>query len=70
MIVDTSVTPYLGVCKNQGAHNQTHNFALEPCSGIYDSAEQAQANGTGAYVCGNSPKRGYLLICLTAYTED
>jgi galactose mutarotase-like enzyme len=62
MSVDSSVAPYLGVWKNQGAHNQTHNFALEPCSGIYDSASQAQDNNTVAYVTKDAPKNWFLTL--------
>ncbi|MBM7035240.1 aldose epimerase family protein [Vibrio ulleungensis] len=62
MNVDANVAPYLGVWKNQGAHNGTHNFALEPCSGIYDSAQMAQNNGTSAYVTANSPATWHLKL--------
>lgn len=55
MNVDSTIAPYLGIWKNQGGHNRTHNFALEPCSGIYDSAEKAQRNGTVAYVTSKKP---------------
>lgn len=54
--VDYHTAPYLGVWKNQGANNGTHNFALEPCSGIYDSAREAQSNGSVAYVTKTQPR--------------
>jgi galactose mutarotase-like enzyme len=56
MSVDSDTAPYLGVWKNQGANNGTHNFALEPCSGIYDSARDAQSNGSVAYVTKAQPR--------------
>jgi galactose mutarotase-like enzyme len=62
MNVDANVAPYLGIWKNQGAHNNTHNFALEPCSGIYDSAQKAQINGTVANVTSQLPSEWYLRI--------
>ncbi|MDR9829346.1 hypothetical protein RCJ22_27530 [Vibrio sp. FNV 38] len=56
MTVDHRTAPYLGVWKNQGANNNTHNFALEPCSGIYDSAQDAQNNGSVSYVTKGTPQ--------------
>lgn len=41
MEVDECVIPYLGIWKNQGAYKGHYNFALEPCSGIYDNTQQA-----------------------------
>lgn len=65
MNVDANIVPYLGIWKNQGAHNATHNFALEPCSGIYDSAENAQLNGTVAYVTKEKNVQWFLKIKVT-----
>lgn len=41
MNVDSDKVPYLGVWKNQGGFNQDYNFALEPCTGIYDNLNNA-----------------------------
>ncbi|WP_051326443.1 DUF4432 family protein [Aliagarivorans taiwanensis] len=46
MRVDHQQIPYLGVWKNQGGFKGEYNFALEPCSGIYDSTARAHERGT------------------------
>ncbi|MEL0637475.1 hypothetical protein V6259_11935 [Marinomonas sp. TI.3.20] len=53
--VDEKVSPYLGIWKNQGACGEHHNFALEPCSGIYDSVEGAVENKTCAIATNLKP---------------
>ncbi len=35
--VPSDKVPYLGIWKNQGGFNRDYNFALEPCTGIYDN---------------------------------
>lgn len=44
MSVDSDKVPYLGIWKNQGGYNNDYNFALEPCTGIYDNLTNAYNN--------------------------
>lgn len=44
MEVDHHTVPYLGVWKNQGAYKGHYNFAIEPCTGIYDNTAEAMLN--------------------------
>jgi galactose mutarotase-like enzyme len=60
--VDETVSPYLGIWKNQGAFGQHHNFALEPCSGIYDSIQSAFHNKTCAVATNLVPTSWYFNI--------
>lgn len=69
MAVDSHTAPYLGVWKNQGVVNNTHNFALEPCSGIYDSAEDAQNNGSVSYVTKSEPQSWHMSYYLNDCRE-
>jgi galactose mutarotase-like enzyme len=69
MSVDCHTAPYLGVWKNQGANNGTHNFALEPCSGIYDSARDAQNNGSIAYVTKEQPRVWSLNFIFESFSQ-
>lgn len=41
MSVDHHIVPYLGIWKNQGAYKGHYNFAIEPCTGIYDDTAHA-----------------------------
>ncbi|WP_394151289.1 hypothetical protein [Vibrio maritimus] len=45
MMVSEDVVPYLGIWKNQSGFKGHYNFALEPCSGAYDSTASAYKNG-------------------------
>ncbi|MGL6314065.1 hypothetical protein [Vibrio sp. WXL103] len=69
MAVDSHTAPHLGIWKNQGVDNNTHNFALEPCSGVYDSAEDAQNNGSVSYVTKSEPRNWYISYYLNDCRE-
>ena len=48
--VDADKVPYLGIWKNQNGFNNDYNFALEPCTGIYDNVAKAYAQNTCAVI--------------------
>ena len=54
MEVDHKVVPYLAIWKNQGGYKEHYNFAIEPCTGIYDNTAQAHNNETCQRVEPNS----------------
>ncbi|WP_415229650.1 hypothetical protein [Psychromonas sp.] len=62
MQVTSDKIPYLGIWKNQGACKDSCNFAIEPCSGIYDSTQDAQQRQRCSYVENDQPFEWDFLI--------
>jgi galactose mutarotase-like enzyme len=65
MDVDSETIPYLGVFKNQGGLSD-YCFAIEPCSGIFDSTELAFNRGTCAVLNSGQTESWKLNISLAA----
>lgn len=62
MHVDSEKIPYLGIWKNQGAYKGDCNFAIEPCSGIYDSTQDALQRQQCSYVDQSHPFKWFFSI--------
>ncbi|KGX93974.1 hypothetical protein N781_02015 [Pontibacillus halophilus JSM 076056 = DSM 19796] len=45
--------PYLGVWKTHGGYRGDYNFALEPCTGVYDDVYVAHKIGKASYIPAN-----------------
>lgn len=54
MHVDHDIVPHLAIWKNQGTYKGHYNFALEPCTGIYDNTSSAYKNGTCQLLTSNA----------------
>ncbi|RKF13152.1 DUF5107 domain-containing protein [Alginatibacterium sediminis] len=70
MQVDAATVPYLGIWKNQGAYKGDLNFALEPCSGIYDAVDDAYTHQRCAIIEPGQSAQWYFNIQVKAQTSN
>ncbi|MBR9912739.1 MAG: DUF5107 domain-containing protein [Gammaproteobacteria bacterium] len=66
MTVDTDKVLYLGIWKNQGGYMNDYNFALEPCTGIYDSLYDAYSNNRCATITEGETCNWYFVMQIEA----
>ena len=61
-IYDTDINKYLGVWVTKGGFKGEYNFAIEPCSGYYDSLERAFVNKKVSVIKKNETLNWYLKL--------